>query len=394
MQRLIAWYRDATQLEEGSHIAPLDGVRFLMVFVVASFHIWQQSWLTPALTLFGQAYSLDFLLRSGYLWVDGMLLLSGFLLYLPYAQSQEKGAPSPAILPFYRKRLVRIVPSYYLAILVMLLFVALPYQMYRGSGDMAKDVLAHLTFTHTLFPFSYHATPLNGALWTLGVEMHFYLIFPFLARAFRRQPLLTYAGMAGAAFLFRGYAVSLPDNSMWFNQMPAFLDVYANGFVAAACYTSLRKRMKEDSWTRILMTVCAAAALYILLQYASGQAAENGTAAIRLGQLKRRYGLSVFLSLFMLGVSLGLGGIRLVLGNRVTRILSEISFQFYIWHQVFAVQLKRWGFPPSQSLSPHQAGEKPWQYAYVACCYLGALAISVLVTYLFERPIAKRLTGK
>lgn len=394
MQQLIAWYREKTQTDQGNHIPALDGLRFLMVFIVASFHIWQQSWLTPSITLFGETHSLDFLLRSGYLWVDGMLLLSGFLLYLPYAECKEKGSPSPPIGPFYVRRLVRIVPSYYLSLLIMLLFVALPYSMYRTSGDMAKDILAHMTFTHTLFPFSYHATPLNGALWTLGVEMHFYLVFPFLARGFRRQPLLTYSGMTLAAFLFRAYAAQLPDNSMWFNQMPAFLDVYANGFVAASCYVSLRRRMKEDVWTRILMTVCAVAALYILIQFAYGQAAENGAVAIRLGQLKRRYGLSVFLSLLMLGLSLGLGGIRLLFGNRLSRFLSQISFQFYIWHQVFAVQLKRWGFPPSQSLSPHQAGEKPWQYAYVLTCYLGALAISILVTYLFERPIARRLTKK
>lgn len=394
MQRLIAWYRSNTQTQQGSYIAALDGLRFLMVFIVASFHIWQQSWLTPSITLFGQKHSLDFLLRSGYLWVDGMLLLSSFLLYLPYAEAKEKGAPSPAIGPFYKKRLVRIVPSYYLCILVMLLFVALPYGMYSTSGDMAKDVLAHLTFTHTLFPFSYHGTPLNGALWTLGVEMHFYLVFPFLARGFRRQPLLTYSGMAAVAFLFRAYAAQLPDNSMWFNQMPAFLDVYANGFVAASCYVSLRRRMKEDAWTRILMTVCAVAALYILIQFSFNQAAESGAAAIRLGQLNRRFGLSVFLSLLMLGLSLGLGGVRLLFGNRVARFLSQISFQYYIWHQVLAVQLRRWGFPPSQSLSPHQAGEKPWQVAYVLSCYLGALIISVLVTYLFERPILRRLSGK
>ena len=394
MQGLIAWYREQTGADKGNHIPALDGLRFLMVFLVMSFHIWQQSWLTPSITLAGKTHSLDFLLRSGYIWVDGMLLLSGFLLYIPYAEAREKGAPSPAVLPFYKKRILRIVPSYYLCLLVMLLFVALPLEMYKSTGDMAKDVLAHLGFAHTLFPLSYHHTPLNGALWTLGVEMQFYLLFPLLARGFRRQPLLTYSSMVVTAFFFRGYAATLQDSSMFFNQMPAFLDVYANGFVAAACYVSLRRRMKEDTYTRILMTVCAAVSLVVLLNICRDQAGEGSAYLIRLGQMKRRFGFSTVLALLMLGVSLGLGGIRLALGNRVMRILSQMSFQMYIWHQVFAVQLKRWGFPPSQSLSPHQAGEKPWQYAYVACCYLGALAISVLVTYLFERPIAKRLTGK
>ena len=272
MQRLIAWYYSKTAPREG-YIPALDGLRALMVFMVASFHIWQQSWLTPAFDLFGERLSADYLLRSGYMWVDGMLLLSGFLLYMPYALAREKGAPSPAVWPFYKKRVLRIVPSFYLCIAVMLAFVALPQHYYASSGDMAKDVLAHLTFT---FPFSratLHATPLNGALWTVAVEMQFYLFFPFLGRAFRRQPVLTYGLMVLCAFLFRHYAAGLQDSSLLLNQMPAFLDVYANGFVAATCYVSLQKKTKEDVWTRIMMTACFVLAALLLRYLLMAQAA-------------------------------------------------------------------------------------------------------------------------
>ena len=66
-----------------------DGLRALLIFLVGAFHIWQQSWLTPGVWVFGRHHSLDFLLRSGYIWVDGMILLSGFLIYLPYARAGE-----------------------------------------------------------------------------------------------------------------------------------------------------------------------------------------------------------------------------------------------------------------------------------------------------------------
>ena len=68
---------DATPLDA------LDGVRVLCILLVGWFHIWQQSWLAPQFEVLGEFVSLDFLLRSGYIWVDGLLLLSGFLLYLP-----------------------------------------------------------------------------------------------------------------------------------------------------------------------------------------------------------------------------------------------------------------------------------------------------------------------
>ena len=390
MQHLIARYKKAIEGEGESYIPALDGVRALMVLLVVSFHIWQQSWLTPVIALGGIHYSADYILRSGYLWVDGMLLLSGFLLYLPFAYAKEKGGPSPQVGHFYLGRIARIVPSYLLSILVMLLAVALPRQAYSNTGDMAKDLLAHLSFTHNLFRQTYYATPLNGALWTLAVEMQFYLVFPLLGRAFRRQPVITYVSMTGVAFLFRGYAAQLPDTGMWFNQMPAFLDVYANGFVAASVFVSLKKRMKEDKWTRILLSVCAAAAALIILDMCWKQSMESGQQQIRLGQMRRRYPLSVFIALLMVGVSLGLGGIRVMLGNRITRVLSQISYQMYIWHQVLAVQLRRWGVPPSNSATPNVDQERTWQVRYVIICYAGALIISCLVTYLFERPIVRR----
>ena len=111
MQTLIARYKDMTRIPDSGDIPALHGVRALMVLIVAAFHIWQQSWLTPAVRLFGRVISADTLLRSGYMWVDGLILLSGFLCYLPYAAAAESGRPLPNILPFYRKRFWRVMPS-------------------------------------------------------------------------------------------------------------------------------------------------------------------------------------------------------------------------------------------------------------------------------------------
>ena len=56
-------------------IPELNGLRVLLVFIVSWYHFWQQSWLTPSIG----SYSLDYLLRAGYMPVDGTILLSGFL---------------------------------------------------------------------------------------------------------------------------------------------------------------------------------------------------------------------------------------------------------------------------------------------------------------------------
>lgn len=391
IQQLISRYRDHTHLPEGGEIPALHGLRALMVGLVAAFHFWQQSWLTPAVRLFGRTYSMDALLRTGYIWVDGMLLLSGFLCYLPYARAREGGRRPAGALPFYRRRFARIVPTYLLNLLLVLVLIALPQRAFRQPWHLWRDLLAHLTFTHNLFSFSHLNTPLNGVLWTLAVEVQFYLLFPLLAAAFRRMPLLTYLGMAGAALGYRVWVATLGDTAMYFNQLPAFLDVYANGFVAASIFAGLRKRLKEDGFSRVLMTACALAAAVALAALVRGQASETSQARIRLGQMERRYLQSVFTGVAMLGVSLGLGGIRLALGNPVTRALSMMSYQFYMWHQVVAIQLRRLGIPHSASQAPHQAGDRVWQRQYLWLCWLLALGISALITYLIEQPLARRL---
>lgn len=395
MTQLKQRYMDYTQTERDGRLPVLDGARTLFVLIVGAYHIWQQSWLTPAIPWFGERISLDFLMRSGYIWVDALLLLSGFLLYLPYAEANEDGKSLPRVLPFYRNRLLRIAPSYYLNVLIMLFFVALPRGLYNSasgtldSARLTKDLLAHATFTHNLFPFSYTGSPLNGTLWTLGVEMQFYLLFPFIARCFGKKPLLTYLAMASIAFSYRYYVSTLPDTTLYFNQLPAHLDVYANGMVAACVYAALKRRMKQDKWTEILFTALFFAVVSAIITLLKAQAGTNGYDNIRLGQMSRRFPLSVLVALFLLSLLFGARPLRLVFGNRLTRIFAEISFQFYMWHQVFAVQLKNWNIPTSMYESPWMESDRPWQYLYTFLCFAGAMAISALVTYAFEQPIAR-----
>lgn len=391
MDRSIARLRAYTQAPDPSHIDVLDGFRALCVFLVGWYHIWQQGWLTPSFVIGSRVISLDFLLRSGYMWVDGLMLLSGFLLFLPYADNQKK----PPVLAFYQRRLIRILPSYLLCILPLFV-LACAKGTYASALDAGKDLMAHLTFTHTLFSFSYSGTPLNGALWTLGVEMQFYLLFPFLARAFKKRPALTWGAMALCAFAFRGWAGTQEDTSMYINQLPAFLDVYANGFAAAAVYTALRKKLGGGEWDRrirLLFTVVFVLCVCQLIAIFQAQAASNGYDVIRQGQMDRRFSLSVTFSAAMISAACALPPLRFLLGNGLMRFFSAVSFQFYIYHQLLAVKLKEWGVPYSASPMPN-VDDPAWRLPYTLLCFALALAVAAVVTYAFERPIARVLRKK
>ena len=371
------------------HVGVLDGIRALCVFLVAWFHVWQQSWLTPYAALFGEKISLDFVVRSGYIFVDGLILLSGFLLFLPYARHKAEGEALPSIREFYIKRVMRIVPSYYFCIFIMLFFVAIPQGKYPSLAALLKDVAMHLTFTHTLTPATYLHTPLNGALWTLGVEAHAYLVFPLLARGFLKRPFLTASLMMGAAFLYRGLVqLYVTDTAMWFNQFPAFLDVYALGMLGSLAYVALAKKYKGPHiLIRLFATALACAAVYWVILLMKAQAASGGE-GIRLSQMNQRFFLAAALSVFMLGLAFAFKGVRILFANPMMKFLSAISFNYYIWHQTLAVWLKEWRIPPYTAQLPNQAGELPWQIQYTLLCFGLAILLASALTYGLEKPAA------
>jgi hypothetical protein len=110
---------------------------------------------------------------------------------------------------------------------------------------------------------------------------------------------------------------------------------------------------------------------------------------LRCGQMILRYPLSILgcLAIFF-GANAGIC-VRTLMGGRLMRFLSSISFQFYIWHQYFAVKLRKWGFPPSQSQTPNYDGEVAWQYRFTFCAFGLALLVAIVLTVAFERPIAR-----
>lgn len=375
--------------EKQPYLAAADLLRVVSVGLVAWFHIWQQSWLDPGFSLFGHWVDLQRLVRRGYMMVDLMLLLSGFLLYLPYIRRVREGRPALDVPTFYRKRLLRILPSYLLAVGIAFIFSLVRNDAYGGTAALWKDLLAHLTFTHTFSYRNYVWTSLNVALWTLAVEMQFYLFFPWVAKAFSRRPGITFSLMTGLALAWRAMVSAMADPTVWFNQLPGMLDLYAFGMLAAQLL-SRREEPRRSWWNAAGALVCLLGIFRI--QYLQSPA--NGR-EMQLLQMAWRLPLAVLGGGFLLCGCRWPRRLDAVTGNRVTRFLAGISYNFYIWHQYLAVKLKEWHIPAYTAESLPQATEGlAWQRNYTFCCVLFALAAAVLVTYLAERPIVRWGTRK
>ena len=160
LERLKKWASgllDAPQADPW-HVDSADGFRVVCVLIVMWFHIWQQSWLSPTLKIGGLSLTIEPQVRTGYMAVDLMLMLSGFLLFLPYARHRVLNTPLESTKKYYIKRALRILPCYYLCIFVVLFGFALPQGQFSSSREMWKDLLSHLTFTHNMWYETYVGT--------------------------------------------------------------------------------------------------------------------------------------------------------------------------------------------------------------------------------------------
>lgn len=370
-------------------IPELDGFRVLLVFIVSWYHIWQQSWLGPH---FGRV-SLDFLVRSGYMPVDGTILLSGFLLFLPYAKSMFQRTPLPDRRRFYEKRAMRILPSYYFLLAAVLLVVVIPFGLYSTAQFAVKDIFTHLTFTFMFSAETYMGTQLGAACWTLALEMQAYLLFPFVARWVMRRPAAVLTAMVVAAFCWRGYCIwALPEYAMVVNQLPSFLDVYALGMVCAMLYVKLTSNPPRRPWLRtIIATAVLAVSVLGIIALLKDQAREPHYVMIQRGQMLRRFPFAVLLSGVVMSLPFAVQPVRFLMGNRVMGFLAGISMNYYLIHQIVAVHLKRLGIPYSASATPHMDGDRPWQWAYTLLSFGVSLVLATLVTYLVEKPGARAM---
>lgn len=363
-------------------IGALYGFRVLMTLLVANFHIWQQSWLPQTVTLLGSRISFDYITRTGYIFVDGLILLSGFLLFLPHAGCRREGTKPPSVLAFYRNRLWRILPSYLLAVLAAYFLFALPQGSYASEGARRLDLWSHLTLTQTYFLQPYYGTPLNGVLWTVCIEMQFYLLFPLLARWTRKKPGLTLGLMMAAGWLYRAFIYyKVEDTAMYINQLPAFLDVYALGMLGAMGYEAGRAFLEKCAPRRKTALQWASAAglalcIWVVLQILQAQCTLGlqSTASLRLGQLKHRLPLALALLGCILTSAFLPRPLEWLLGNRLMRRLSGLTFNFYIWHQFLAVQYVRNWFPNTLHSDPGL------QWAFTVLCYASTLMLAAALT--------------
>jgi peptidoglycan/LPS O-acetylase OafA/YrhL len=123
----------------------------------------------------GQAgpFDVNRLLTNGNTGVALFFVLSGFLLSIPYWRAQFTRDDHVDLKTYTIRRLARILPAYYLCLLIILAAKA-----YAGHSPDWSNILSHALFTFNLRDG--HILSLNPPFWTLAVEMQFYVLLPLV----------------------------------------------------------------------------------------------------------------------------------------------------------------------------------------------------------------------
>ena len=143
----------------------------------------------------------------GTTFLSWFFVLSGFILSYNYPEIIGRAG----YYRFYSHRVIRIFPAYLLAVFVSAAFVSIGYlsltdqfweEVHRplqlrfdlpedlGPQFWVRATVAHVTFTQSLSEIQSLNLVFNGPLWSLVLEMYFYVSFPFWLIVLRRADTL------------------------------------------------------------------------------------------------------------------------------------------------------------------------------------------------------------
>jgi peptidoglycan/LPS O-acetylase OafA/YrhL len=365
----------------------LDAVRGVAALSVVVFHaaFWSD------ITLTGSALA-PFLSRLD-VGVAIFFVLSGFLLYRPFVRARLLATPAPRVLAYGWRRLLRIVPAYWLALTVIALVIPMPDTFEPGRAIVYYGFLQ-----------IYGDLALGGIsqAWTLCVELTFYALLPLWALAVRRRPatvrgellaLLALAAAGTAWILAATLGSADPDHAntsrmlVW---LPAYLDHFALGMALAVLSVAEERDGRPHAavaWVgrRPGLAWLGAAAAFAVVAVGIGLPPENRLdAPMNAAQYLARHWLYAAVALGVLLPAAfgpaGRGAIRRMLGHRVLLRVGVISYGVYLWHNA-----------AMEKLAGRIGRDGTWAdfWLVLAAGLVIALVASELSWRLLERPILR-----
>ncbi|RFU38837.1 acyltransferase [Actinomadura logoneensis] len=327
----------------------LDGVRAIAALMVLLFHVAASTgYLTGAPT------PVTRLLSRGEIGVPIFFVLSGLLLYRPWASAALGLRPSPGTGGYLWRRLLRLMPAYW-----VVMAVAIGMYSREHLSDIPSMVgIGTLTYGFDPHPWwTDHLGPKGlGQMWSLCVEASFYVALPLLALLLdrwarrgtsvdvrARRLLYALGAMSVGSVVYALGALRTPDPPYWGSLLPQYLGWFGGG-MALAVVTVWANADPSGAAARFARTVAASAAtcwtacalVYVIASTpVTGLSRLNSTNAWTTGFSVVLYGLVALLLVAPAALASADDPlVRRVLGNPVLAFLGRVSYGIFLWQFV------------------------------------------------------------
>jgi peptidoglycan/LPS O-acetylase OafA/YrhL len=323
--------------------------------------------------------------------VTVFFLLSGFLLYRPFVSARFGERERPRIPDYARRRLLRILPAYWLALTVL--------AFWPGLTQMWEP---HDWVYYGLVQIYFHQWMAGGLLpaWSLAIEISFYAALPLIVVLMERPfmgrtreakirselAMLTVLAVAAIAFrvIVRASEGDVPDSNLYFTLVGNF-DWFVLGMGLALASVVVAGMERPPALVRLVerrpsLAWLVAGVLFWAIATQMGITADFPQAYTDSEWLWEHlfYGAIAFFLLLPAVFGDSLGGLpRVILRNRVLAWLGLISYGIFLWHHPFVGEVATWNFGG-------------WRFAGMTLAtFAFAVGCAALSYYLVERPLLR-----
>ncbi len=294
------------------------------------------------------------------------------------------------VAPFYIRRLFRIAPMFWLAIVFVLICDGVASHQWAPVGISWWHVALTGTFMHGWSPQSINSIVPGG--WSVAVEMTFYALFPLLAffcQSLVRSVIMLLLSLvlsmllnAAVPQVFIATPPHQPANLVaafqyfWFgSQLPIFL-------IGITAYFAIKTaRPKNALWSNL------AVYLSLLLMAVVALAGHFNLPIVK--QILPNHYLTFGFLFGLLTYGLGCAATSIVV-NRLASFVGKVSFGGYLWH--FAV-LGLFNKLAARGIDPFQLNDKTlgWPYfiQYLVIVTIITIALSYATYRLVEQPMVR-----
>jgi peptidoglycan/LPS O-acetylase OafA/YrhL len=328
----IFFNQDKAKPKGEARYEELEAYRGLAALGIVVYYAYQSSRITAAYIYEGTPFHNLFRnLEAGVAW---FFVLSGFLIFLPFAKAAILQQNPQSARGFLVRRAIRIVPLYYVAIIVVWTW------NYSGNPEQWLALLEHLTFTQTFDRrFIFY---IIGPSWLLAVEMLFYFLMaavgPLAFRVCRKfntpvvraRVLIAALVVAlGASLLYKAYiqyVAEIPESDYpFYFGLFAKLDNFVLGMLIAVWVVRAANQTSFDRVEALLLRLAGAALLlatfYLRFEISSVNLYFHTLSALAF-------------SLVLVSTVLGPrdSGWQAFFSHPFLKLLGLVSYSLYLWH--------------------------------------------------------------